>query len=101
MKIAETRDRRRQRREAREAELDRQDQEAARRLENLAPAPVFSEAATDGKCPGCGGGQFRPLETAGEAAARGFLGGGLIGAAIAVNQEFTECMTCGKIFRKR
>jgi predicted RNA-binding Zn-ribbon protein involved in translation (DUF1610 family) len=89
-------EKRRRRREAREAELDRQDREAASRLANLAPA----EVAADGKCPGCGSRQFRPLETAGEAAARGFLAGGLAGSAAAANQGFTECVTCGKVFRK-
>lgn len=91
------RDRRRQRREARDAELDRQDREAAARLENLTAAPVL---AADGQCPDCGSRQFRPLETAGEAAARGFLAGGVAGAAVAANQGFTACAGCGKTFRE-
>lgn len=90
-------EKRRQRRQAREAELDRRDREAAARLAGLAPAPVFPEGGT---CPDCGSRRFRPLETAGEAAARGFLAGGLAGSAAAVNQGFTECAACGKIFRK-
>ena len=93
-------EKRRRRREAREAELDRQDREAASRLAGLAPAPVLSEAAADGRCPGCGGSRFCPLETAGEAAARGFLAGGLIGAAVAAGQGFTQCAGCGKVFRE-
>ena len=93
-------EKRRRRREAREAELDRQDREAASRLANVAPAPVFSEAAPDGTCPDCGCSRFRPLETAGEAAARGFLAGGLAGSAAAVSQGFTQCVTCGKVFRE-
>ena len=87
----------REAREAREAELARQDREAASRLAGLAPAPVFPEA---GRCPDCDGSRFCPLETAGEAAARGFLAGGLAGAAVAASQGFTECVTCGKVFRK-
>jgi hypothetical protein len=100
MHIAEMRAQRRQRRESREAELNRQDREAARKLANLTPAPSFSEMVADGQCPDCGGRQFRQMETAGEAAMRGFLAAGLAGVAVAASQGFMECVTCGKIFRK-
>lgn len=94
---------RKKRQAARDAELDRQDREAAERLHNIKPLPLFSEAAVDGACPKCRGQQFRS-GNAGGAALGGFLVAGAVGAVIAAaasgSDENVECVTCGERFRK-
>jgi hypothetical protein len=93
---------RKKRRENKNAELDRQDREAAERLHNIKPPPLFSEVAVDGACPKCRGRQFR--NDTGGAALGGFLVAGLVGAAIAAaassTDERIECVTCGEGFRR-
>src|SRR5262249_54840088 len=100
-RFAEWRAVRRERQEARNAELDRQDREAAERLHNIKPPPLFSEAALDGACPKCGGRQFR--SHAGISALGGFLVAGVVGAVVAAaanSNEGIECLTCGERFSK-
>jgi hypothetical protein len=99
--LAEMRAERKKRQEARNAELDRQDREAAERLRNIKPPPLFSEAAVDGACPKCRGRQFRSHE--GVSALGAFLVGGVVGAVVAAaanSNEGIECLTCGERFSK-
>jgi hypothetical protein len=56
----------------------------------------FTDVAGDG-CPRCGGRQFRLKRRLG----RGFLRGGLIGAAVAASKpQAVECVTCGAVYRR-
>jgi hypothetical protein len=101
--LAEMRADRKRRQAARNAELDRQDREAAERLHNIKPPPLFSEVAVDGACPKCRGRQFRSDTTG--VVLGGLLVGGVIGLAIAAavasnSDERFECVTCGERFRK-
>jgi hypothetical protein len=92
---------RRERQEARNAELDRQDREAAERLHSIKPPPLFSAAAVDGACPNCGGRQFQTHE--GVSSLGAFLVGGVVGAVVAAaanSNEGIECLTCGERFSK-
>jgi hypothetical protein len=102
--LAEMRARRKQRQEARNAELDRQDREAAERLHNLKPAPLFSTVAVDGACPKCGGRQFRSDERfyTGVAEFLTLLLAGSIGAQVDPDEflERIKCVTCGELFRR-
>ena len=100
-RFAEWRAARRERQEARNAELDRQDREAAERLHNIKPPPLFSEASVDGACPKCRGRQFR--SHTGISALGGFLVAGVVGAVVAAaanSNEGIECLTCGERFSK-
>jgi hypothetical protein len=88
---------RKARQAARNAELDRQDREAAELLANLKPPPLFSEVAVDGACPKCHGWSFGPPA---DSVRLALAAGSLVGYLASRTSSIFACSTCGMLFTK-